>query len=270
MPEEQVAVVVKFFAKPSVAALEVTNDGVSEWLSKEVTIDDAMLDNGGPKGADLILQNTGNTNCRFHLIELERELYPSASISQYPYQDANRKIPGLIEAEHYDEGGEGFAYHDDTLKQGDAAFRPEDNVDVLFKAGASNDSVVSLTNEGEWLEYTVDVAAGNYDMTLYYFCGETPGDLVVSLNTVLLDTISELQKPGWDKLDSIKVENVFLPTGGTCKILRLEFANGAGFEIDAIEFTKLYSPVSGSSRWTPAIWQIPFFIARIPPKLPTG
>lgn len=55
-------------------ACAVNNEAGMDWQIKEVIIGDAMLDNGGPKGADLILQNTGNTNCRFHLVELEREV----------------------------------------------------------------------------------------------------------------------------------------------------------------------------------------------------
>jgi hypothetical protein len=55
-------------------ACTVYNEAGKNWLTKEVIIGDALLDNGGPKGADLIIQNTGNTNCRFHLIELERSM----------------------------------------------------------------------------------------------------------------------------------------------------------------------------------------------------
>ncbi len=50
-------------------AFSVTNSG-SGWKSKEILIEDALLNNGGDRGADLILQNDGGTNCRFHLIEL--------------------------------------------------------------------------------------------------------------------------------------------------------------------------------------------------------
>lgn len=50
-------------------AFSVTNSG-SGWKSKEILIEDALLNNGGNRGADLILQNEGGTNCRFHLIEL--------------------------------------------------------------------------------------------------------------------------------------------------------------------------------------------------------
>ncbi len=165
-------------------------------------------------------------------------------LDQTPYGGINHSIPGFIEAEHYDEGGQEVAYYDTTEKQGDLSFRPDDDVDVVAREDASNGYVVSYTSEGEWLEYTVDVEAGNYDITLYYYCGETPGDLLVSLNHVLIATISGMQNQGWDKLDSITVENVFLPTSATDNILRLEFANGAGFDIDAIRFKKQKTPVS--------------------------
>ena len=164
---------------------------------------------------------------------------------QYPYGGTNHTIPGFIEAEHYDEGGQGVAYFDTTEKQGDLSFRPDDDVDVVAREDASNGYVVSYTSEGEWLEYTVDVEAGNYDITLYYYCGETPGDLLVRLNSDLIETISGMQNQGWDKLDSITVENVFIPTNAIGRILRLEFANGAGFDIDAIRFKKQHTPVSG-------------------------
>ena len=55
-------------------ALEVTNEVGQGWLSKEVMLEDALLNNGGPRGADLVLQNTGGTNVKFHLIELERDV----------------------------------------------------------------------------------------------------------------------------------------------------------------------------------------------------
>jgi hypothetical protein len=55
-------------------AFTVENQVGQGWQSKEVILKDALLDNGGPGGADLILQNLGKTNCRFHMIALEKEL----------------------------------------------------------------------------------------------------------------------------------------------------------------------------------------------------
>jgi hypothetical protein len=167
--------------------------------------------------------------------------------SQAPYGGSNRSIPGLIEAEHYDVGGEGLAYHDDDLKEGDINFRPGDFVDVKANAYASNDSVVCFINDGEWLEYTVDAEAGRYDITLFYFSGVTGGDVVVSLYGEILDTINGFGKQGLDVRDSITVENILLPEGGKDKVLRLEFINNPAFDIDAIKFTSLFTPVTGIS-----------------------
>ena len=169
------------------------------------------------------------------------------ALSQAPYGGSNRSIPGLIEAEHYDVGGEDLAYHDDGLKEGDANFRPDDYVDVVAKSSASNDSVVSFINQGEWLEYTVDAEAGRYDITLFYFSGETGGDVLVRLYGEIVDTINVPWNQESDERDSITVENILLPEGGKDKVLRLEFINDPTFDIDAIKFTSLYTPVTGIS-----------------------
>lgn len=55
-------------------ALSVTNNTALNWVTTEVKLTDALLDNGGERGSDFILQNTGGTNCRFHLLELERKV----------------------------------------------------------------------------------------------------------------------------------------------------------------------------------------------------
>lgn len=61
-------------------ALVVDNPvALGRWVEKGVVLTDALLNNGGAKGADLILQNTGATNCRFHLIELDRETEDKSS-----------------------------------------------------------------------------------------------------------------------------------------------------------------------------------------------
>ena len=51
---------------------------------------------------------------------------------------------------------------------------------------------------------------------------------------------------GWEVRDSITAENISIP-GGNGKILRIEFLNGAGLDLDAVKFTKLITPVSGVS-----------------------
>jgi len=252
----------KYATNDGVKTDSVESTGENKIRTATFFINARMDDTGFDHDFDFILESEEEVPVSFvRVIKTETEYI---SNNQLPYEGMNRIIPGTIEGEHYDEGGEGFAYHDDSVKQGDLTFRPTDNVDVVSKNGASNNYVVSYTNEGEWLEYTVDATTGMYDITLYYFCGETPGDLIVSLDGEVLDTITGLQNQGWEIRDSIMAQNILIGNGGKKKILRLEFTNGAGFDIDAIKFTKQNIPVSnvtltgcpGDTLFVGSTWQL--------------
>lgn len=157
--------------------------------------------------------------------------------TQTPYGGTNRTIPGYIEGEHYDEGGQDIAYNDDATKSGNATFRPDDNVDIGDKATASNGYSVGWSNQGEWLEYTVDVTAGTYDIIFTYSSGvSSPGDLQVSLEGTVLGTFTDISNSGgWTTFTTSTLSGVSVD-GGNDKVLKLELVNGAGFDIDAIEF----------------------------------
>lgn len=76
-------------------------------------------------------------------------------------------IPGIIQAEFFDNGGEGLAYHDtDAGNNGASTLRVGEDVDVKTSTECGADTTTECIGwmaTGEWLEYTVDVAtAGNY------------------------------------------------------------------------------------------------------------
>ncbi|HOV67665.1 MAG TPA: carbohydrate-binding protein, partial [Methanoregulaceae archaeon] len=73
-------------------------------------------------------------------------------------------LPGRIEAEDYDVGGEGAAYHDTTPGNAGGAYR-QDDVDIERLTGVATPNV-GWIRDGEWLSYTATVeAAGQYTMT---------------------------------------------------------------------------------------------------------
>ena len=69
----------------------------------------------------------------------------------------------VIEAEDFDEGGEGVGYHDwDSANYGDEkAYREAEGVDLSTSLFAGNGIVVSRVRPGEWLDYTFDVQEKN-------------------------------------------------------------------------------------------------------------
>jgi glucose/arabinose dehydrogenase len=83
--------------------------------------------------------------------------------AQQPYTGTAAAVPGTIEAENFDRGGQGIAYNDVDGGNLGGAYRPTDLVDIEANGSASNGHVVGWTLGGEWLEYTVNVAqAGSY------------------------------------------------------------------------------------------------------------
>ena len=69
------------------------------------------------------------------------------------------EIPGVIEAENFDRGGEGFTFHDsDSEDEGGTKYR-SDNEGVDIVSG-NNGYVIGYTASNEWMEYSVNVKEG--------------------------------------------------------------------------------------------------------------
>lgn len=123
-------------------------------------------------------------------------------VSQNAYSSV-ATIPGTVEAENYDLGGEDVAYHDDDASNQGSAYRT-DGVDIV--GNATDGYMVGYTIAGEWLEYSVNVLnAGAYDW-----------EALVASNAdgkrlhVLLDGIMELtgsvaipNTGGWDTYGTV-------------------------------------------------------------------
>ena len=90
---------------------------------------------------------------------------PMTPTARHPYPGPDpHPIPGTMEAEDYDAGGEGVAYHDTTLGNQGGEYR-DDDVDIESTTDVGGGYNVGWIKEGEWLEYSVDVAsAGLYDV----------------------------------------------------------------------------------------------------------
>ena len=79
-----------------------------------------------------------------------------------PYRN-NVTIPGIVEAENFDRGGEGLTFHDsDSNDEAKSGYR-SDNEGVDIKKTSGGGYVLGWTSQNEWYEYTVEVTqAGKY------------------------------------------------------------------------------------------------------------
>jgi hypothetical protein len=79
---------------------------------------------------------------------------------QEPFRGSAFVLPTRIEAEDFDEGGEGVAYHDLDATNNGAQYRPTEGVDIESCGDAGGGYNVGWLDPEEWIEYTVSVPVG--------------------------------------------------------------------------------------------------------------
>src|SRR6266446_1162371 len=88
---------------------------------------------------------------------------PPPPPTRSPYKGLPFSVPGLIEAEDFDLGGEGVSWHDLTSGNQGGFYRTNTDVDIIPPTGNATGAVVNNFQTGEWLEYTISVAqTGTY------------------------------------------------------------------------------------------------------------
>lgn len=166
----------------------------------------------------------------------------SITAGRTPYGGTAAKLPGTIEAEEYDEGGEGIAYGGADSEKPEYAMdmRAEELVDVV---GTGKGYAVGNTLPGEWLEFTINVGtAGIYSIEASGATGvdSESSDVDVEIDGKSIATVAIPSMTGDDawstytKVDGVKTASI--PAGK--HILRLTFTTGY-VNLDYIKFTLL-------------------------------
>jgi Carbohydrate binding module (family 6) len=189
-----------------------------------------------------------------------------------PWQNKIQVIPGRVQCELYDEGGEGVAYHDaDSVNNGSGKlnpangnflneFRMHEGADISYtKPGGIDDNpfnkkkpelnqlYLGWTQPGEWVNYTVKV-----NETAWYRVGvmytsnaggvigldvdgkQAAGQLQISSTYDSRDTVAWRQWHHWNKLDSLTQIN--LKKG--LHRLTLHIVENGNMNFDYFEFAK--------------------------------
>lgn len=138
-----------------------------------------------------------------------------------PFLGNPAKVPVRIEAEHYDNGGEGRAYHDTEANNIGLAFRPAEGVDIE----PSNDQGFDVywIVAGEWLEYTFEVVEpGVYTFTPFVASVPGMGGFRMLIDNIDVSGFRRVSGTGgWQFWKPVPVQNVELEPG--VHIMRLEF-----------------------------------------------
>lgn len=178
-----------------------------------------------------------------------------------PFNGTPITLEGTIEAENYDLGGEGVGYHDTeeenlAVTAGSAVYRNDDGIDIEVGSSVTN---IGYTNNGEWANYTVDVAAdGNYDFQFMVASGNTSGGSSIKLQWVnqstgittnLGETGNFANTGGWSVYTGKVISNVPLTAGS--HTLRFLFTGG-NTNLDKVNVTTavVVGPINGLGIYT--------------------
>ncbi|SHM53364.1 Carbohydrate binding module (family 6) [Fibrobacter sp. UWR3] len=156
---------------------------------------------------------------------------------QKPFGGKAWAVPGKIEAENFDEpgtgrGGDIDSYNEsDSENHGDSNLREGTGVDLYKKATGI---IVGYNTEGEWLEYTINVAKEG-DYTLYAAVAAAGNTSSFKFSLDGTDITEEITVPAategeenYDDYNKVKA-NIKLPAGE--HVLRLTVV-GSWFDID--------------------------------------
>ena len=104
-------------------------------------------------------------------------------------------VPGAIQAEDYDAGGQGVGYYDLTPgNEGNSDYR-NDDVDIEYGTGGNGNNV-GWIDAGEWLQYTVNVATSATYQVRYRVASQNNGPFTIRLSVDALEiTLKDVTRP---------------------------------------------------------------------------
>lgn len=200
---------------------------------------------------------------------------PQTPYAGKPFNGQPQKIPGRVQAEFYDVGGEGVAYHDSDavnsgsgmLNQGDSGldrFRKGEAVDISYtKPGIdktiegddekAGDLYLGWTAPGEWVTYTIEVEQTG----VYFVKGHSSSrfdDAVISLAFDGIDKTGPIAIPTtvhWHKWRiADRLAEVTLEKG--IHTMTLSFLRQGNMNVDYIEFIPKEQAVSTAPTISPS------------------
>ena len=171
------------------------------------------------------------------------EFRNAAPYTGTPYRNPNtNKVPGKIEAEDFDRGGQNVAYDDHMGRQdGFAEYRtdnPSNHNDkvVDIELYGENCYHISFTDNGEWIKYTLDVTqAGTYDVIVRAASGNgNGGSFWLTFDDAYTYPPLHAATSAWSIFTTITTKGVTLTAGTHIMTVTM----GGNINIDWYEFVK--------------------------------
>ena len=178
------------------------------------------------------------------------------ALASAPFGGTPAAVPGTVQAENYDTGGQGVAYSVTSTNGTDNAYR-SDGVDLETATSPATGNDLGWTGTGQWFKYTVNVTtAGTYTVT-FLVAGDTAVTDAFHLSnaagTNLTGSVAVPSTGGWQDWTT-ETATVTLPAG--TQTLTLNEDNG-GWNIDSMALALTSGGGTGASTaWQDGIFNV--------------
>ena len=178
----------------------------------------------------------------------------NAQAAEGPYNGTPAAVPGMVQAENYDTGGQGVAYNVGTV-EGTANSYRSDGVDIQTTTDTGGGYDLGWTYSGDYFKYTVNVAtAGTYTVTFRVAAQSAVSDALHISNssgTNLSGSVSIPATGGYQTWANVTAQ-VKLPAGQ--QTLTVNQDNG-GWNINYLSFASAEGPFNGTAAAIPGTVQ---------------
>jgi GH18 family chitinase len=195
-------------------SVQFSEDAIN-WSTIKTISNNTILtnDHSGLNGkAKFVRINCSARNTVYGYSIYELEVYGTALPK--PYSGTAATIPGIIQAENYDLGGEGIGYHDMGATNTHGQYRA-DGVDIEACSDAGTGFNIGDTQAGEWLVYSVNVStAGLYELNVRVAATAAGKNMSIEMDDVNVSgTISIPNTNGWQTWQTVTIKNISLTAG---------------------------------------------------------
>ena len=135
-------------------------------------------------------------------------------------------VPGRVQAENYDFGGLNVSYYDESGVNSGGAARKLEGVYLAQSSDIDASLNVGRIRDGEWLEYTVEVAqADSYRVDFRVASPDGRGAIALSVDGQTIGEIVDIPvTDGWQSFQTVSMEEVPLSSGR--QVIRVTFPKG--------------------------------------------
>lgn len=157
----------------------------------------------------LALEAVGLDGTVFDTVSMDR-----CGAGPRPFQHSPAPVPGRVQAERFDEGGEGVAHHDRSAQNEGGQLR-NTSVDLEVTTDVGGGHNLGWVFPGEWLTYTIAVSAGGaFDVRARVASPGLGGTFTLSIDGTAVPGAFQIPATGgWQRWRTIQGPRVVLAAG---------------------------------------------------------